>query len=91
MDENLNWNSHNNSHPYPYPHPAHPYPYPYRHPHPYPFGVTLTLVLATPDPLLLKTKLTSILPPYMSGVWGSSLKFAFPFTCPQKKPFHIQQ
>ena len=28
-------------------------------------------------PLLLKTKLTSILPPYMLGVWGSSLKFAF--------------
>ena len=27
-------------------------------------------------PLLLKTKLTSILPPYMLGVWGSSLKFA---------------
>ena len=28
-------------------------------------------------PLLLKTKLTSILPPYMLGVWDSSLKFAF--------------
>ena len=28
-------------------------------------------------PLLLKTKLTSILPPYMLKVWGSSLKFAF--------------
>ena len=28
--------------------------------------------------LLLKTKLTSILPPYMLRVWGSSLKFAFP-------------
>ena len=27
--------------------------------------------------LLLKTKLTSTLPPYMLGVWGSSLKFAF--------------
>ena len=27
--------------------------------------------------LLLKTKLTSPLPPYMLGVWGSSLKFAF--------------
>ena len=26
---------------------------------------------------LLKTKLTSILPPYMLGVWGSSLKFSF--------------
>ena len=29
-------------------------------------------------PLLLKTKLTSILPPFMLRVWGSSLKFAFP-------------
>ena len=28
-------------------------------------------------PLILKTKLTSILPPYMLGVWGSSLTFAF--------------
>ena len=28
-------------------------------------------------PLLLKTKLTSILPPYMLRVWGSSLKLAF--------------
>ena len=28
-------------------------------------------------PLLLKTKLTSTLPPYMLRVWGSSLKFAF--------------
>ena len=27
--------------------------------------------------LLLKTKLTSILPPYMLRVWGSSLTFAF--------------
>ena len=27
--------------------------------------------------LLLKTKLTSILPPYMIRVWGSSLKVAF--------------
>ena len=27
--------------------------------------------------LLLKTKLTSTLPPFMLGVWGSSLKFAF--------------
>ena len=33
--------------------------------------------LHTRVPLLLKTKLTSILPPYMLGVWGSSLKFAF--------------
>ena len=32
--------------------------------------------LHTRVPLLLKTKLTSILPPYMLGVWGSSLKFA---------------
>ena len=28
-------------------------------------------------PLLLKTKLTLILPPYMLRVWGSSLKSAF--------------
>ena len=28
-------------------------------------------------PLIRKTKLTSILPPYMLGVWGSSLTFAF--------------
>ena len=28
-------------------------------------------------PLLLKTKLTLILPPYMLRVWGSSLTFAF--------------
>ena len=33
--------------------------------------------LHTRVPLLLKTKLTSTLPPYMFGVWGSSLKFAF--------------
>ena len=32
--------------------------------------------LHTRVPLLPKTKLTSILPPYMLGVWGSSLKFA---------------
>ena len=32
---------------------------------------------STRVPLLLKTKLTSILPPYMLGVWDSSLKFAF--------------
>ena len=35
--------------------------------------------LHTRVPSLLKTKLTSILPPYMLGVWGSSLKFAFPY------------
>ena len=33
--------------------------------------------LHTRVPLLLKTKLTSTLPPYMLGVWGSSLKLAF--------------
>ena len=38
---------------------------------------TLEDELDTRVPLLLKTKLTSILPPYMLGVWGSSLKFAF--------------
>ena len=38
---------------------------------------TLEDELHTRVPLLLKTKLTSILPPYMLGVWGSSLKFAF--------------
>ena len=38
---------------------------------------TLEDKLRTRVPLLLKTKLTSILPPYMLGVWGSSLKFAF--------------
>ena len=37
---------------------------------------TLEDELHTGVPLLLK-KLTSILPPYMLGVWGSSLKFAF--------------
>ena len=34
---------------------------------------TLEDELHTRVPLLLKTKLTSILPPYMLGVWGSSL------------------
>ena len=34
--------------------------------------------------LLLKTKLTSILPPYMLRVWGSSLKFAFPLLTSSK-------
>ena len=38
---------------------------------------TLGNELHTRVPLLLKTKLTSTLPPYMLGVWGSSLKFAF--------------
>ena len=39
---------------------------------------TLEDKLHTRVPLLLKTKLyLSILPPYMLGVWGSSLKFAF--------------
>ena len=38
---------------------------------------TLEDELHTRVALLLKTKLTSILPPYMLGVWGSSLKFAF--------------
>ena len=35
---------------------------------------TLEDELHTRVPLLLKTKLTSILPPHMFGVWGSSLK-----------------
>jgi len=38
---------------------------------------TLEDELHTRVPLLLITKLTSILPPYMLGVWGSSLKYAF--------------
>ena len=38
---------------------------------------TLGDELQTRVPLLLKTKLTSMLPPYMLEVWGSSLKFAF--------------
>ena len=38
---------------------------------------TLEDELHTRVALLLKTKLTSILPPYRLGVWGSSLKFAF--------------
>ena len=39
---------------------------------------TLEDELHTRVPLLLKTtKLTSILPPYILGVWDSSLKFAF--------------
>ena len=39
---------------------------------------TLEDELHTGAPLLLKTKLSSILPTYMLGVWGSSLTFAFP-------------
>ena len=38
---------------------------------------TLEDKLHTRVPLLLKTKLTSILPPYMLTVGGSSLAFAF--------------
>ena len=38
---------------------------------------TLEDELHTRVPLLLKTKLTSKLPPYMFRVWGSSLKFTF--------------
>ena len=41
------------------------------------YGIILEDELHTRVPLLLKTKLTSILPPYMLGVWDSSLKFAF--------------
>ena len=49
---------------------------------------TLEDELHTRVPLLPKTKLTSTLPPYMSGVWGSSIKFAFLYYCPQMH-FHI--
>ena len=35
-------------------------------------------------PLPVKTKLTSILPPYMLRVWGSVLKFAFPLLMSSK-------
>ena len=42
---------------------------------------TLEDKLHTRVPLLIKTKLTSILPPYMLGVWGRSLKFAFLYKC----------
>ena len=38
---------------------------------------TLEDELLTMVPLLLKTKLTSIFPPYTLRVWGSSLTFAF--------------
>ena len=39
--------------------------------------VLLNILKKMRVPLLLKTKLTSILPPYMLRVWGSSLKLAF--------------
>ena len=45
---------------------------------------TLEDELHTRVPLLLKTKLTSILPPYVFGVCGSSLKFAFPLQMSSK-------
>ena len=35
-------------------------------------------------PLPLKTKLTTILPPYMLRVWGSVLKFGFPLLMSSK-------
>ena len=35
-------------------------------------------------PLSVKTKLTSILPPYMLRVWGSVRKFAFPLLMSSK-------
>ena len=38
---------------------------------------TLEDELHTSVPLLLKTELTSILPPYMLTVWGSSQTFEF--------------
>ena len=43
---------------------------------------TLEDELHTRVPLLLKKK---------TGVWGSSLKFAFLYECPQKMHFHVQQ
>ena len=45
---------------------------------------TLEDELHTRVPLLVKTELTSILPSYMLGVWGSSLKFAFPLLMSSK-------
>ena len=45
---------------------------------------TLEDELHTKVPLLLKTKLTSILPPYMLRVWGSVRKFAFPLLMSSK-------
>ena len=53
---------------------------------------TLEDELHTGAPLLLRTKLTLILPPYMLRVWGSSLTFAFPLLMSLKKMhFHIEQ
>ena len=54
---------------------------------------TLEDELHTRVPLLFKTKLTSILPPYMLRVWGSSVKFAFLLlmSSTQKMHFHVQQ
>ena len=45
---------------------------------------TLEDELHTGAPFLLKTKLTSILPPYNLRVWGSSLTFAFPLLMSSK-------
>ena len=45
---------------------------------------TLEDELHTGVRLPLKAKLTSILPPCMLGVWGSSLKFAFPLLMSSK-------
>ena len=38
--------------------------------------------LHTRVPLLIETKLTSILPPYILKVWGGSLTFAFQIMLP---------
>ena len=48
---------------------------------------TLDDELHTRVPLLLKTKLISILPPYMLTIWGNSLKFAFPLLMSSKNTF----
>ena len=45
---------------------------------------TLEDELYTRVPLLLKTKLISLLPPYVLRVWRSSLKFAFPLLISSK-------
>ena len=45
---------------------------------------TLEDELHTGGPLLLKTKLTSVLPLYMLRVWGSSLKLASPLLMSSK-------
>ena len=54
---------------------------------------TLEDELHTGVPLLLKTKHTSMLPPYMLSLWGISLKFALPILMSSKikMHFHIQQ